>query len=104
MKFRRYAAMFIIAAIIACTFGCGKETEAPLAVTNVSGDSNSVNDADDINDTANEEVLTDVPKEIISEEEAEDFFDQDPEFMDTVEESYLASTNDYELYEYYCEI
>lgn len=74
MKFRRYAAMFIIAAIIACTFGCGKETEAPLAVTNVSGDSNSVNDADDINDTANEEVLTDVPKEIISEEEAEDFF------------------------------
>lgn len=39
-----------------------------------------------------------------SVEEAEDFFDQDPEFMDTVEESYLASTNDYELYEYYCEI
>lgn len=39
-----------------------------------------------------------------SVDEAEDFFDQDPEFMDTVEESYLASTNDYELYEYYCEI
>lgn len=39
-----------------------------------------------------------------SVDEAEDFFEQDPEFMDTVEESYLASTNDYELYEYYCEI
>ncbi len=37
-------------------------------------------------------------------DETEDSFDQDLEFMDTVEDSYLASTNDYELYEYYCEI
>lgn len=36
--------------------------------------------------------------------EDEEFFDPDMELMDSVEDSYLASTNDYELYEYYCEI
>lgn len=34
----------------------------------------------------------------------EDYIDSDMELMDSVEESYLASTNDYELYELYCEI
>ena len=36
--------------------------------------------------------------------EDEEFFDPDMELMDSVEDSYLASINDYELYEYYCEI
>ncbi len=38
------------------------------------------------------------------DESVDELFEQDLEFMDSVEESYLASTNDYELYEYYCEI
>lgn len=34
----------------------------------------------------------------------EDFMESEMELMDSVEDSYVASTNDYELYEYYCEI
>lgn len=39
-----------------------------------------------------------------SVEDEMEFMEQDMELMDSVEESCLASTNDYELYEYYCEI
>jgi len=47
---------------------------------------------------------TDQPAKIADFDGDFEEFENDTEFFDSVGDSYLANTNDYELYDYYCEI